>query len=243
MERFAGIDVSKKHLEVAVRWQGGTKAFRVTNTPGGIRSLVKQLGPLVPVSVVMEASGGYERNARVALGEGDAEQAVPRRDVEDAQRLLRVAAHQIAEQFRRHHHHRRHRPSERHPDRVVVRDRPFLGNRRPAAAHGRRQVLKARADLRRQQEVHRAAAHAIELLRRGHAERMFLSQDFDIPIANGLDWYPPEMVEQMQASGAAPDWSMTMLFEHVIPTLKEQGMTDEQLDTMMVQNPKRWLGV
>jgi phosphotriesterase-related protein len=31
----------------------------------------------------------------------------------------------------------------------------------------------------------------VELLGRGYAERMFLSQDFDIPIAAGLDWYPP----------------------------------------------------
>jgi predicted metal-dependent phosphotriesterase family hydrolase len=36
---------------------------------------------------------------------------------------------------------------------------------------------------------------------------------------------------------------MTFLFEAVIPTLKEGGMTDEQLETMMVLNPKRWLGV
>lgn len=86
-------------------------------------------------------------------------------------------------------------------------------------------------------------ATVLELLGRGYAERMFLSQDFDIPIANGLDWYPPEVVEQLQSSGAANDWSMTFLFESVIPTLKEGGMTDEQLDTMMVQNPKRWLGV
>ena len=86
-------------------------------------------------------------------------------------------------------------------------------------------------------------ATLLELLSRGYVERMFLSQDFDIPIANGLDWYPPEVVEQLQASGAANDWSMTFLFESVIPTLKQGGMTDEQLDTMMVQNPKRWLGV
>ena len=89
----------------------------------------------------------------------------------------------------------------------------------------------------------RRNATVLELLGRGYAERMFLSQDFDIPIANGLDWYPPEVVEQMQAAGAAPDWSMTFLFEGVIPTLKERGMTDEQLQTMMVENPKRWLGV
>ncbi len=86
-------------------------------------------------------------------------------------------------------------------------------------------------------------ATVLELLKRGHAERMFLSQDFDIPIANGLDWYPPEVVEQLQAAGAATDWSMTFLFESVIPTLKEEGLTDQQLTTMMVENPKRWLGV
>ena len=30
-------------------------------------------------------------------------------------------------------------------------------------------------------------------------------------------------------------------FEQVIPELKERGMTEEQLDQMMVENPKRWL--
>ena len=35
---------------------------------------------------------------------------------------------------------------------------------------------------------------------------------------------------------------MTFLFDKVIPELKERGMTDEQLDQMMVENPKRWLG-
>jgi phosphotriesterase-related protein len=88
----------------------------------------------------------------------------------------------------------------------------------------------------------RRNATVLQLLRRGHAERMFLSQDFDIPIANGLDWYPPEMIEQLQQAGAATDWSMTFLFERVIPSLREAGMTEEQLGTMLVQNPKRWLG-
>jgi phosphotriesterase-related protein len=89
----------------------------------------------------------------------------------------------------------------------------------------------------------RRNATVLELLARGYAERMLLSQDFDIPIANGLDWYPPEMIEQLQAAGAATDWSMTFLFEGVIPTLKEGGMSDAQLETMLVENPPRWLGV
>jgi phosphotriesterase-related protein len=87
----------------------------------------------------------------------------------------------------------------------------------------------------------RRNATVLALLERGYAERMFLSQDFDIPIRHGLDWYPPEVIEQMEAAGIGAEWSMTMLFELVIPALKDGGMTDEQLETMMVRNPARWL--
>ena len=77
----------------------------------------------------------------------------------------------------------------------------------------------------------------LALLERGHADRMFLSQDS----CSTIDWFPREVEEQLKAD-AAPDWSMTFLFEQVIPELKERGMTGEQLDQMMVENPKRWLG-
>jgi phosphotriesterase-related protein len=86
--------------------------------------------------------------------------------------------------------------------------------------------------------MERRNATATELLKRGHVERMFLSQDFVV----ALDWYPPEVAEQLVAAGLAKDWSMTLLWEQVIPTLKENGMTDEQLETMLVANPARWLG-
>ena len=45
----------------------------------------------------------------------------------------------------------------------------------------------------------------------------------------------------LAAGGAVKDWSMTMVLDQVIPALNEGGMTDEQLETMMVENPKRWL--
>jgi phosphotriesterase-related protein len=80
-------------------------------------------------------------------------------------------------------------------------------------------------------------ATVTELLKRGYAERMFLSQDAVV----GFDWFPPEAIEQMVAAGLAKNWTMTKIFEEVIPVLKEAGMTDEQLDTMLVENPKRWL--
>jgi phosphotriesterase-related protein len=80
-------------------------------------------------------------------------------------------------------------------------------------------------------------ATVLALLERGHVERMFLSQDYAVAI----DWYPPEVMEQLATAGLADNWSMTYLFESVIPELKQRGMTDEQLDTMLVENPKRWL--
>ena len=79
-------------------------------------------------------------------------------------------------------------------------------------------------------------ATVLALLERGYADRMFLSQDW----CSTLDFFPPELMEQLHAS-MTPNWSMTFLFEQVIPELKERGMTQEQLDRMMVENPKRWL--
>jgi phosphotriesterase-related protein len=79
----------------------------------------------------------------------------------------------------------------------------------------------------------------LALLERGHVERMFLAADFVV----ALDWFPPEAEEQIIAGGLVEeDWSMTLLFERIIPALKEGGMTDEQLETMLVDNPARWLG-
>jgi phosphotriesterase-related protein len=79
-------------------------------------------------------------------------------------------------------------------------------------------------------------ATVLAQLEKGHADRMFLSQDW----CSTLDYFTAEVEEQLAAT-AAPNWSMTFLFEQVIPELKERGMTEEQLDQMMVENPKRWL--
>ncbi len=85
--------------------------------------------------------------------------------------------------------------------------------------------------------MERRNATVTALLDRGYADRMFLSQDF----CATLDWYPPEVGRQMMDAGAVRDWSMTLVHDQVIPALREAGMTDEQLQTMMVENPKRWL--
>ena len=82
----------------------------------------------------------------------------------------------------------------------------------------------------------RRNATVLALLETGHADRMFLSQDY----CSTLDWFPFEVQDYLKAN-EVPNWSMTFLFEQVIPELKERGMTDEELTQMMVDNPKRWL--
>jgi phosphotriesterase-related protein len=75
-------------------------------------------------------------------------------------------------------------------------------------------------------------ATVIELCKRGHAGRMMLSQD----ACATIDWFPPELIEQM-----APNWHFTYLFETVLDQLREGGVDDEQIQTMLVANPARWL--
>jgi phosphotriesterase-related protein len=77
-----------------------------------------------------------------------------------------------------------------------------------------------------------------ELLRRGYADRIVVSQDFCATI----DWFPPEAEEQFVAGGLIRDWSMTLVFDQVLPALREVGvLTDEDERTIFVDNPRRWL--
>jgi phosphotriesterase-related protein len=85
--------------------------------------------------------------------------------------------------------------------------------------------------------IERRNATVLALLERGYADRMFLSQDYCATI----DWVPPEAAPELIGAGLIKGWSMTLVFEEVIPALREGGMTDEQLETMMVDNPQRWL--
>jgi transposase len=67
---FVGIDVSQKQLDIAMRRSGSVAdgdAFRVGNDSESIRVLVERLQEAKPTLVVMEASGGYERDCAAAL--------------------------------------------------------------------------------------------------------------------------------------------------------------------------------
>ena len=51
-----------------------------------------------------------------------------------------------------------------------------------------------------------------------------------------IDWFNEQTIEGLMEQGAVREWHTRLLHEEIIPTLKEGGMTDEQLDTMLVDN-------
>jgi phosphotriesterase-related protein len=64
---------------------------------------------------------------------------------------------------------------------------------------------------------------------RGHADKMVLSHD----AACFMDWVPDELLP------ALPNWHYLHIHNDVIPALKDRGVTDEQLTTMLVDNPRK----
>jgi phosphotriesterase-related protein len=66
---------------------------------------------------------------------------------------------------------------------------------------------------------------------RGYADRMVLSHDASCYI----DWFPPEAVPYF-----APRWHFEHLFDDVLPALRERGVTDGQIEAMLVGNPSRY---
>jgi phosphotriesterase-related protein len=70
----------------------------------------------------------------------------------------------------------------------------------------------------------------IEMCRRGYAASMVLSQDASCYI----DWVDPGVMAMLT------QWRYTHIHEEVLPYLREHGVTDEQIETMLVANPRRY---
>ncbi len=76
----------------------------------------------------------------------------------------------------------------------------------------------------------RRVAVIAKLCERGHADRMVLAHD----AACYIDWYEQALVRQ-----AAPKWNYLHIPDEVVPALRQAGVTDEQIKTMTVDNPRR----
>jgi phosphotriesterase-related protein len=84
----------------------------------------------------------------------------------------------------------------------------------------------------------RRNATTAELIRRGHADRIHISQDYCATI----DWFPQESVQGLIDAGLVEDWSMTLVFDAILPALREEGVMDEATEvTIFVDNPRRWI--
>lgn len=71
----------------------------------------------------------------------------------------------------------------------------------------------------------------VELVRLGYANSVVLSQDASCFI----DWFPRE--QQLQT---VPNWHYTHISDDVLPALRERGVSEEQITTMLVDNPRRY---
>ncbi|OBF29188.1 phosphotriesterase [Mycobacterium sp. ACS4331] len=69
-----------------------------------------------------------------------------------------------------------------------------------------------------------------KMCERGHADKMVLSHDASCFI----DWLPEEAVPVV-----LPNWHYLHIHNDVLPALRQRGVTEEQITTMLVDNPRR----
>jgi phosphotriesterase-related protein len=73
-------------------------------------------------------------------------------------------------------------------------------------------------------------ATVVSLCEQGYADRMVLSHDASCFI----DWFDPEMLRL-----GAPNWHFTHISDDVVPALEARGVDKTQIETMLVDNPRR----
>ncbi|HVW80295.1 MAG TPA: phosphotriesterase-related protein [Mycobacteriales bacterium] len=73
-------------------------------------------------------------------------------------------------------------------------------------------------------------AMVAELIRRGYVEQLMLAHDASCY----FDWVEPAVLEM------TPNWNYLHISKDVLPALRELGVEEAQIDTMLVDNPRRW---
>ncbi len=80
----------------------------------------------------------------------------------------------------------------------------------------------------------RREACLIGLIGLGYANKIMLSHDF-IGYWLGRPFVLPAAAAKMMAN-----WHPAHIFKDIIPVLQKAGVTDEQIDTMLIENPRRF---
>lgn len=73
------------------------------------------------------------------------------------------------------------------------------------------------------------------LCEQGYADRIVLSHD----TACYMDFFSGDEAQRMVAE-VAPNWHYLHITNDVLPALRERGVTDDQITTMLVDNPRRY---
>lgn len=76
-----------------------------------------------------------------------------------------------------------------------------------------------------------------QLAQSGHRDRIMVSHDSVNCWLGGL----PDGLTDDYLKQVAPNWKMTHLFETIFPELKRMGMSEADLDAIIVDNPRRWM--
>lgn len=72
------------------------------------------------------------------------------------------------------------------------------------------------------------------LCKEGYADRIVLAHD----VSCYLDYFPGE--QQAAIAQVAPNWHLGHITNDVLPALREAGVTDDQINQMLVETPKRY---
>ena len=73
----------------------------------------------------------------------------------------------------------------------------------------------------------------IDLVKKGYADKLMISHDYIIT------WLGRPLNLPEEAFPLIANWHPTHLFKNIIPALKQGGVTDEQIKTITVNNPRR----
>jgi phosphotriesterase-related protein len=70
----------------------------------------------------------------------------------------------------------------------------------------------------------------VQLVEAGHRSNILVSQDHVICMLGRIG----ESVHK-----AAPNWNLTRIFDYVVPKLKASGLSDADIDHILIDNPRR----
>jgi phosphotriesterase-related protein len=71
------------------------------------------------------------------------------------------------------------------------------------------------------------------LAERGYANRIMLAHDK----SSFMDWFSTAEVDPV-----LPDWRYTYIHDTVLPGLRARGVTDDQIEQMLIRNPREFFG-